>query len=248
MMNLKNWNDRADKDLFFTILSVKNIGVISGAEWTTIGNQMRSLGYGFTNEGCRQHFQGLRRAQNKADADSTAPLTARQADPTMNPITRRPGPGRGRPRKQDSSGAQPVLPPGRVTSTGAGPNPSAVSTPPTAAHELQASQAQGGLRMLSEQPGKPDGANGFDAVPSAADMAVAPAPRVDGTSEVVEADEDADGEDDEPPIKRQRIEAQQVQIEDEQSPPLDDEAVLALAADNGAAGPHRYSSEFDYEA
>jgi len=49
----KNWNDRADKDLFFTILSVKNIGVISGAEWTTIGNHMRTMGYGFTNEGCR---------------------------------------------------------------------------------------------------------------------------------------------------------------------------------------------------
>lgn len=49
----KNWNDRADKDLFFTILSVKNIGVISGSEWTTIGNHMRSMGYGFTNEGCR---------------------------------------------------------------------------------------------------------------------------------------------------------------------------------------------------
>lgn len=52
-MNNKNWNDRADKDLFFTILSVKNIGVISGAEWTTIGNHMRTMGYGFTNEGCR---------------------------------------------------------------------------------------------------------------------------------------------------------------------------------------------------
>lgn len=52
-MNNKNWNDRADKDLFFTILSVKNIGVISGAEWTTIGNHMRIMGYGFTNEGCR---------------------------------------------------------------------------------------------------------------------------------------------------------------------------------------------------
>jgi hypothetical protein len=52
-MNNKNWNDRADKDLFFTILSVKNIGVISGSEWVTIGNHMRTLGYGFTNEGCR---------------------------------------------------------------------------------------------------------------------------------------------------------------------------------------------------
>ncbi|KAI0971021.1 hypothetical protein F4678DRAFT_111041 [Xylaria arbuscula] len=95
----KNWNDRADKDLFFTILSVKNIGVISGAEWTTIGNHMRSLGYGFTNEGCRQHFQGLRRAQNKADSNGSNQDSQRKADPTSNPITRRPGPGRGRPRK-----------------------------------------------------------------------------------------------------------------------------------------------------
>ncbi|KAI0406952.1 hypothetical protein F4802DRAFT_595584 [Xylaria palmicola] len=95
----KNWNDRADRDLFFTILSVKNIGVISGAEWTTIGNHMRSLGYGFTNEGCRQHFQGLRRAQNKADSNGSSLDSQRKADPDANPITRRPGPGRGRPRK-----------------------------------------------------------------------------------------------------------------------------------------------------
>ncbi|KAI1753033.1 hypothetical protein F4782DRAFT_498135 [Xylaria castorea] len=95
----KNWNDRADKDLFFTILSVKNIGVISGAEWTTIGNHMRCLGYGFTNEGCRQHFQGLRRAQNKAESNGSSLDGQRKADPASNPITRRPGPGRGRPRK-----------------------------------------------------------------------------------------------------------------------------------------------------
>ncbi|KAL6356772.1 hypothetical protein LRP88_10378 [Fusarium phalaenopsidis] len=99
-MNNKNWNDRADKDLFFTILSVKNIGVISGAEWTTIGNHMRGLGYGFTNEGCRQHFQGLRRAQNKAESNGGLNENSRKVDPTLNPITRRPGPGRGRPRKQ----------------------------------------------------------------------------------------------------------------------------------------------------
>ncbi|KAF5670318.1 hypothetical protein FHETE_4563 [Fusarium heterosporum] len=99
-MNSKNWNDRADKDLFFTILSVKNIGVISGSEWTTIGNHMRSLGYGFTNEGCRQHFQGLRRAQNKTETSGPNGEPVRRHDPTMNPITRRPGPGRGRPRKQ----------------------------------------------------------------------------------------------------------------------------------------------------
>lgn len=47
----------------------------------------------------RQHFQGLRRAQNKADANAAAAESAKRSDPTMNPITRRPGPGRGRPRK-----------------------------------------------------------------------------------------------------------------------------------------------------
>ncbi|KAI1471890.1 uncharacterized protein F4812DRAFT_455993 [Daldinia caldariorum] len=109
----KNWNDRADKDLFFTILSVKNIGVISGAEWTTIGNHMRSLGYGFTNEGCRQHFQGLRRAQHKAEPNGG--IDQRRSDPTLNPITRRPGPGRGRPRKQPPApiaGIDPMSSPG----------------------------------------------------------------------------------------------------------------------------------------
>ncbi|KAI1118085.1 hypothetical protein F5Y14DRAFT_401027 [Nemania sp. NC0429] len=104
----KNWNDRADKDLFFTILSVKNIGVISGAEWTTIGNHMRSLGYGFTNEGCRQHFQGLRRAQNKTESNGSGLDGQRKSDPTANPITRRPGPGRGRPRKAVSAPTAPA--------------------------------------------------------------------------------------------------------------------------------------------
>ncbi|KAK3997124.1 hypothetical protein QBC44DRAFT_316315 [Cladorrhinum sp. PSN332] len=111
MSNLnKNWNDRADKDLFFTILSVKNIGVISGQEWTTIGNHMRSIGYGFTNEGCRQHFQGLRRAQNKADSHPPPPIdnSLKKPDPTFNPITRRPGPGRGRPRKNPAPAGAPA--------------------------------------------------------------------------------------------------------------------------------------------
>ncbi|KAF4126451.1 hypothetical protein GMORB2_0187 [Geosmithia morbida] len=108
-MNNKNWNDRADKDLFFTILSVKNIGVISGSEWVTIGNYMRRMGYGFTNEGCRQHFQGLRRAQNKAEQDEDGNETAKKVDPTLNPITRRPGPGRGRPRKSTGSEVSPSI-------------------------------------------------------------------------------------------------------------------------------------------
>ncbi|KAF9775501.1 hypothetical protein IL306_006378 [Fusarium sp. DS 682] len=42
----------------------------------------------------------LRRAQNKAETSGPNGDTVRRNDPTMNPITRRPGPGRGRPRKQ----------------------------------------------------------------------------------------------------------------------------------------------------
>lgn len=46
-----------------------------------------------------QHFQGLRRAQNKTDTNGLGDNSPRRVDPTLNPITRRPGPGRGRPRK-----------------------------------------------------------------------------------------------------------------------------------------------------
>ncbi|KAG6148595.1 hypothetical protein E4U28_003864 [Claviceps purpurea] len=114
MMSHKNWNDRADKDLFFTILSLKDVGLISGEEWCRIGNHMRSLGYRFTNEGCRQHFQGLRRTQNKAAAIGTAVVAnPYHADPTLNPVTRRSGPGRGRPKKHSLTSApevgQPVV-------------------------------------------------------------------------------------------------------------------------------------------
>ena len=141
-LHVKHWNDRADRDLFFTILSVKNIGIISGAEWTVIGNDMRTLGYGFTNEGCRQHFQGLRRSiggkkQRRADGEQdveeadevhavhsvagtgTSVLgvppgssvgshaaNVSSIDPTRNPITRRPGPGRGRPKKKKGDDAE----------------------------------------------------------------------------------------------------------------------------------------------
>ncbi|KAG6035414.1 hypothetical protein E4U19_004718 [Claviceps sp. Clav32 group G5] len=108
-MSHKNWNDRADKDLFFTILSFKDVGLISGEEWCRIGNHMRCLGYRFTNEGCRQHFQGLRRAQNKAVAVGTAVVpNPYPADPTLNPITRRPGPGRGRSKKHSLASAPDV--------------------------------------------------------------------------------------------------------------------------------------------
>ncbi|KAI1780531.1 hypothetical protein F4818DRAFT_9515 [Hypoxylon cercidicola] len=147
----KNWNDRADKDLFFTILSVKNIGVISGAEWTTIGNYMRTLGYGFTNEGCRQHFQGLRRAQHKADSNGDS---QRKHDPTQNPITRRPGPGRGRPRKQPVPIGNSSQSPGQVHDTKSDTTGAAVDMSDMPMEETDDMGLEQDDSALEEQPSK----------------------------------------------------------------------------------------------
>jgi hypothetical protein len=67
-----------------------------------------------------QHFQGLRRAQHKAEtsANGSSLDSPRKADPTMNPITRRPGPGRGRPRKQPPA---PVAGTDQASPSGTGP-------------------------------------------------------------------------------------------------------------------------------
>ncbi|KAL1841420.1 hypothetical protein VTJ49DRAFT_7097 [Mycothermus thermophilus] len=149
----KNWNDKADKDLFFTILSVKNIGVISGSEWVTIGTHMRSLGYGFTNEGCRQHFQGLRRAQAKVENGLANGNNPRRIDPTLDPITRRPGPGRGRPRKQPAAAGDAANAAAPTSTTAPGqagnltPAPGAPPPPPPPPPPPHAVGAPGGAQL-----------------------------------------------------------------------------------------------------
>lgn len=240
----KNWNDRADKDLFFTILSVKNIGVISGSEWTTIGNHMRALGYGFTNEGCRQHFQGLRRAQNKAEANGlAASSSALKGDPTMNPITRRPGPGRGRPRKQPANGA-PTTPGAAPAAPGAtmvppphpAPGDVAMPSPVSGVHGLpdvsglpvvpgpvhvpnmaDAASVQGG-ELMPQIPTPVDGSVSAQGdTPAGDDLAVDPS-----LEDVEDEDEHA--------AKRPRL-------DDSQEPSLDDVAAMnLLAAHNNPTG------------
>ncbi|OAQ88481.1 hypothetical protein VFPFJ_06946 [Purpureocillium lilacinum] len=268
-MNNKNWNDRADKDLFFTILSVKNIGVISGAEWTTIGNHMRTLGYGFTNEGCRQHFQGLRRAQNKAEANGVVPETARRVDPTLNPITRRPGPGRGRPRKQQQEGGQNAQP-GTTQDHPPVPFPGAQyyghisdqvagdASQGAPDHHDQSPVLNAGGDMI--QPESVSAAGIESSVPALTAAAVHP-DHISGVHEEgPDADVDADGAEsaghldptehavpgvDEHPAKRQKMDVPEPEPEPEHDPALDDEAVLALAAHNGAGPGDQYGSEFD---
>ncbi|KAK0705123.1 hypothetical protein B0H67DRAFT_499020 [Lasiosphaeris hirsuta] len=221
----KNWNDRADKDLFFTILSVKNIGVISGSEWTTIGNHMRTLGYGFTNEGCRQHFQGLRRAQNKAEANGVSnENNPRKADPTQNPITRRPGPGRGRPRKQ------PAVAPVEGGTPG---DPSLVGVP--GIPDLSGVAGGSDISGLSDTQGIETGQSGSQPPPpiasslsTQADTPVADDLAVDPSLEDADAD-------DEHAAKRPRL---------DENPSLDDEAVMnALAAHNDPSSGNPYVPE-----
>ncbi|VUC34000.1 unnamed protein product [Clonostachys rosea] len=284
-MNNKNWNDRADKDLFFTILSVKNIGVISGSEWITIGNHMRTLGYGFTNEGCRQHFQGLRRAQNKSGDGGSTGASNRRVDPTWNPITRRPGPGRGRPRKSMSSdtpttepsvpdaivsgqpNAAPVAMPGLPPQVPGGQvyepsqQPIHYPSPPLPHAQLHGQQPHPGISQpqphVTEphpQDGQPNHSLADDKVggatshhnvdvplPHTASTAVEDS-SVDALHLEPENDVDAEGEgDDEPPIKRQRIDS------DDAMPPdsLEDDPVLALATANNA-GSDPYPPDFSY--
>ncbi|KAK7948833.1 uncharacterized protein PG986_009719 [Apiospora aurea] len=233
----KNWNDRADKDLFFTILSVKNIGVISGAEWTTIGGHMRTMGYGFTNEGCRQHFQGLRRAQHKLETNVTPSDSQRKVDPTTNPITRRPGFGRGRPRKSVASppeGTSPD-PDGHLPQDGlpSQDEPSQMTATPQVlpSQESQSVPAQTtptGLPAPLPSPAPNHGAS----LIGAAKPESLPDPGRDPAQEsnsITLSIEDGDGDlEDHHQAKRQRL-------DNDASDQIEDAAVLALAEDGDSS-------------
>ncbi|KAK8086412.1 hypothetical protein PG994_001386 [Apiospora phragmitis] len=250
----KNWNDRADKDLFFTILSVKNIGVISGAEWTTIGGHMRTIGYGFTNEGCRQHFQGLRRAQHKLETNGT-PESQRKVDPTANPITRRPGPGRGRPTKSVAAppeGTGPV-PDGPFPQDGLphdelplqdGPlhmTATAQVVPSPEAQSVPAPTTPAGLPAPLPSPAPNPVASLIDVAKSESLPDQAQSPEQEPNSIALVA-EDGDGDlEDHHPAKRQRL-------DNDASDQIEDAAVLALAEDGNSSqidpyGPPEYFDE-----
>ncbi|KAK3387011.1 hypothetical protein B0H63DRAFT_145461 [Podospora didyma] len=235
----KNWNDRADKDLFFTILSVKNIGVISGAEWTTIGNHMRSMGYGFTNEGCRQHFQGLRRASHKSDS---GPLIennpTRKIDPALNPITRRPGPGRGRPRKHPQPQPGSVVPGAVAPGGGSGPVSGAPGVPGAPAAPgvpgIHPAYAAG----LSDAGGSQASPGEFQRSAAAADLPLDP--QTSAAPAEIAVDPSLELTDEKPP-KRPKL----ASIDDAAA--IEDEVVMnALSAHNNPTQLHAYPAEFNY--
>lgn len=178
----------------------------------------------------RQHFQGLRRALNKAEESEPAPDTSKRVDPTLNPITRRPGPGRGRPRKSqsgpvdagagaDSAGSSSATPldPNMTTapSTSAGP----VHDPALQPHPSQA------IDTDPSSLGHPAAMEDEDAL-----AASAAGNDADASGQALHQTGDMNVDDH--PSKRQRLESDVMDHETA----LDDEAVLALAAHNGTGG------------
>ncbi|KAG5942964.1 hypothetical protein E4U59_000765 [Claviceps monticola] len=269
MMSHKNWNDRADKDLFFTILSLKDVGLISGEEWCRIGNHMRCLGYRFTNEGCRQHFQGLRRAQNKAAAVGTAVVTnPYHADPTLNPTTRRPGAGKGRPKKHSLASApevgQPVVKHAYPTIL---PRPESVHPPAPAPeqHIRQAGEAVAEHGAPSQPHGAPIHVRAFSSAYTADARHVSFRDEGGGSGDGVRTGNDGGNRDEregavgrfgeERAVKRRRFEEPPdlkpsvppsapplaSASAPSSAPPLappEEEAVLAMAAHTGTSGPN----------
>ncbi|KAK3320952.1 hypothetical protein B0T19DRAFT_253922 [Cercophora scortea] len=241
----KNWNDRADKDLFFTILSVKNIGVISGSEWTTIGNHMRTLGYGFTNEGCRQHFQGLRRAKDKSDpAGPASPADSpRKLDPTLNPITRRPGPGRGRPRKPVAPVTGATPPEGSDGLAGTVMSTSAVPVPipgvPAVARGAPGLSGVPGPHQLGQIQGQPP-------LPVSQSMSIESQTPMPGDDDLA-VDPSLDDVDVGDVDDASQHMAKRPRLDPNQDPSLEDEAVMhALAAHNNPNAVDHFTTDFTY--
>lgn len=169
-----------------------------------------------------QHFQGLRRAQNKAEVTAIGiDGSPRRLDPNENPITRRPGPGRGRPRKQPAAGgAGPSSDSAQMQPQGQGqvPDPGQVQSPlpgPT--------QSQG---QLQPQPAPPMMDNGLVGAP------------VDQNSALPDGlPHEPEDELDEPHAKRPRL-------DENTDPSLEDEAVMnALAAHSNSTPVDAYGTE-----
>lgn len=184
-----------------------------------------------------QHFQGLRRAQQKAEANGSLGENPRKIDPTLNPITRRPGPGRGRPRKSVGGG------PG---SESASPGGSQGQVQPQIGEEGSQQQQQPDQLQQQQQahlqPQPPMDPNVgpaptpmMDAAPPQVEASPPPQPMVMQTEGV--SFEDASEESDEHAAKRPKL-------EENHDPALNDEAILsALAAHTQPGSVEHYNSE-----
>lgn len=168
-----------------------------------------------------------------APADTATPT--RRVDPTLNPITRRPGPGRGRPRKSqpggEGGGSVGSESADNSTMTPLDPNMS-VSPGATAGPALAHDPAMQSQAMETEEDGAGGGGLDQQRQQQAAvedEQALAASAGGGGPYPVSSARALHQAADEQHPSKRQRIDSDAMDHETA----LDDEAVLALAAHNG---------------
>ena len=185
------------------------------------------------NIGASQHFQGLRRAQQKAEANGALGDNPRKVDPTLNPITRRPGPGRGRPRKSV----------GGASADAQGPDSASPSPSEPQIQQQQQPQAQPLDLEQSMQPQPPmDPSVGpaptpmMDAAPTQAQAPVPPQPQPMVLQPEGVSFEGASEEPDEHAAKRPKL-------EENHDPALNDEAILSALAAHTSPGVDHYNPE-----
>ncbi|KFY23490.1 hypothetical protein V493_05831 [Pseudogymnoascus sp. VKM F-4281 (FW-2241)] len=80
------WTPAADRDLLLAIIDENKL---QGLDWRLISAKMDTKGYSFTHEGCRQHFQKLRRA-SATGANGSVPSTPRTPKTPKTPASRKP--------------------------------------------------------------------------------------------------------------------------------------------------------------
>ncbi|EHK98899.1 hypothetical protein GLAREA_05576 [Glarea lozoyensis ATCC 20868] len=72
-MTNTTWNHESDKDLLLTIIAR---GSLTSIVWKDIAAEMTALGYGFSHEACRQHFQKIRKQRRNALGTSSTPSSS----------------------------------------------------------------------------------------------------------------------------------------------------------------------------
>ncbi|RDL34004.1 uncharacterized protein BP5553_08372 [Venustampulla echinocandica] len=76
------WDHKSDKDL---LLAIIENGVLKGIEWPKIAQKMTAKGYTFTHEGCRQHFQKIRKeARSDPSPNPNSPVATPKKRPASS--------------------------------------------------------------------------------------------------------------------------------------------------------------------
>ncbi|KFY38086.1 hypothetical protein V494_04509 [Pseudogymnoascus sp. VKM F-4513 (FW-928)] len=80
------WTADADRDLLLAIIDENKL---TGLDWHVISAKMAAKKHNFSHEGCRQHFQKLRKASSTG-ANGSVPRTPKTPKTPKTPASRKP--------------------------------------------------------------------------------------------------------------------------------------------------------------